>query len=252
MTEPRSFLVLWQTAQAEYWVGKSPGSSVGSHMKGVVQGDTVFVCACDHSELFLLGAMEISRLSVARSGPYRGKPEAFGKHIRGAFQMLPLRALKWRLRFENTDSPQLSRSKSLPWQVRSRRRLTVGSAALLLNALDVGALAQLKIERQFAKEGDLLMRQVTVRERDPKVRAAALRAYDFTCAICGIKPAEVYGEFAKSCLDVHHLLPLATASRSRSTTKMSDIVLVCPTCHRALHMFEDPGAWKRLKRLSAV
>jgi hypothetical protein len=43
--------------------------------------------------------------------------------------------LKWRLRFENTDSPRLSAAKSLLWQVRSRRRLTEDAAEILLSAL---------------------------------------------------------------------------------------------------------------------
>jgi hypothetical protein len=247
MDNTRSFLVQWQNAQADYWVGEMPGGSVGSHMKGLMKGDLIFVCSCDNSEIYLMGAISVSRLGTERSGPYRGKPSAEGKHISGPFQRLPLGGLKWRIKFEKTDSPQLSRSKSLIWQVRSRRRLTSASAELLLAALKEGA-RKTSIEMQFAKEGSPLLRQVTTRERDPKVRAAALRKYNFTCAVCECKPAEVYGQFAKQCLDVHHLLPLAGDKENRSATKLSDVVLLCPTCHRALHMFENPGAWLKFKR----
>lgn len=33
-------------------------------------------------------------------------------------------------------------------------------------------------------------------------------------------------------IECHHRLPLANRLR---TTKLSDLALVCPTCHRALH-----------------
>ena len=247
MNEIRSFLVQWQNAQAEYWVGEMPGSSVGSHMRGLVKGDRIFVCSCDNSEIYLLGAIRVFRVGTERSGPFRGKPSAVGKHVSGPFQMLPLRGLKWRIRFEETDFPQLSRTKSLIWQVRSRRRLAPASAELLLAALEDGARQTSMIERQFAKEGGPLLRQVTSRERDPRVRAAALRMYDFTCAVCERKPAEVYGQFAKQCLDVHHLLPLAADKENRSATKLSDVVLLC-RLSRALHMYENPGAWLKFKR----
>lgn len=93
MDEARSFLVLWQTAEAESWVGETPGNSVGSHMKGLVKGDTIFVCTCDDSELFLLGAITVSRLSIESSGRFRGKPRIDGKPLAGVFQMLPLALL---------------------------------------------------------------------------------------------------------------------------------------------------------------
>lgn len=52
------------------------------------------------------------------------------------------------------------------------------------------------------------MQAGTRRERDPKVRRAALKAYGFECMICGLRPLDVYGPSAKECLDVHHLKPL--------------------------------------------
>jgi len=104
-------------------------------MKGLAKGDRIFVGACDDKELYLLGALKVSHLGIERSGPYRGKAVAAGKTLAGPFTMLPLGGLKWRLRFENTNSPRLSAAKSLLWQVKSRRRLTKDSAEILLSAL---------------------------------------------------------------------------------------------------------------------
>ena len=243
MDNPRSFLVLWQTAEAEYWVGTTPSDSVGSHMKGLVPGDQIFVIACDGSELFLLGAMKVQTLSFQKGGRYDGKPRVDGKSLCGPFQIKPLGSIKWTLRFENTNSPKLSRSKSLLWQVRSRRRLDSQSASLLLQTLVREGKVQLKIQKQFAKEGRLI--QGTKRERDPNVRRAALKAYGLRCMICGLEPLERYGQFAKTCLDVHHLNPLASG-RNKSTA-LRDVIVTCPTCHRALHLSGSPAAWRRFR-----
>lgn len=248
MTNSRSFLVLWQTAEAESFLGITPSGSVGSHMKDLVRGDRIFVIACDGSEIYLLGAMRVTSVGTELAGPYRGKPRANGKTLAGSFQMVPLGGIKWRLRFEGTESPKLSKSKSLVWQVRSRRRLNPPSADLLLKTLARGRRVQEREDQQFAKEGHLVMQAGTKRERDPKVRRAALTAYDFTCMICGLKPLDVYGRFAKDCLDVHHLKPLAASGAKRSATTLRDVILACPTCHRALHMFGVPAAWKRFRR----
>jgi 5-methylcytosine-specific restriction endonuclease McrA len=247
MAHPRSFLVLWQTAEADSCLGIIPSASVGTHMKGLVPGDRIFVTACDGSELYLLGAMKVTTLGVQKGGRFDGKPRATGKTLAGPFQMVSLGGLKWRLRFENTTATKLSTSKSLLWQVRSRRRLTTAAAELLLNTLASERRAKVQMDQRFAKEGHLVMQAGTKRERDPKVRSAALKAHDFTCVVCGLKPADVYGSFAKRCLDVHHLKPLASGGKRFATT-LRDVILVCSTCHRVLHTSGEPTAWKQLRR----
>lgn len=247
MIDNRAYLVLWKTTEAELCLGITPSGSVGSHMKGLVRGDRLFVTACDGSEVYLLGAMQVTGLGAAQAGPYRGKPSARGKTLSGAFQMVPLGSIKWRLRFEGTDFPKLSRDKSLLWQVRSRRRLAPQSADLLLKTLASQRRVQDKLDQRFAREGRLVMQAGTRRERDPKVRRDAFKVYGFTCMICGLKPLDVYGPFAKKCLEVHHLKPLGVGGKKRSATTLRDVILVCPTCHRALHLSGVPAAWRRFR-----
>ena len=55
--------------------------------------------------------------------------------IIGPFQLVPLGGLKWRFHFENSLSTKLYTSKSLLWQVRSRRRVSPAKAQLLLDTL---------------------------------------------------------------------------------------------------------------------
>lgn len=243
VTDSRSFLVLWQSAEAESWIGRTPSASVGSHMKGLLPGDRIFIASCDDEELYVLGAMRVT--SLARHG--RGKPGVKGRTLAGAFQMEALGPTKWRLRFENTDSTRLLTSKSLLWQVRSRRQLAPSSADLLLRMLKEGERAQAHKNRLFAREGNLVAQVGTKRERDPAVRRAALKAHGYECMVCCVKPLEVYGKFARECLDVHHLEPLGGGAK-RSRTTLKDVIVLCPTCHRALHMSGQPAAWRRFKQ----
>jgi predicted HNH restriction endonuclease len=130
MADGKSYLVQWQVKGEESWVGKTPHLSEGHHMKGITRGDRIFVSVTDDVEIHLLGALEISGVGVGRGGDHLAK----GKTLAGPFQMLPLGSIKWKLRFEGKH-PRLSRSKSLFWQVKTRRRLEPESAEMLLTFL---------------------------------------------------------------------------------------------------------------------
>jgi 5-methylcytosine-specific restriction protein A len=163
----------------------------------------------------------------------------------GAFQIIPLKGLKWKLRFEATQSPKLTKDKSVAWQVRSRRLLSEGSAKLLEDVLLKTQLAQEGVEVQ---EGKTTHVTLTQRERSRELRVLALASRGTVCEVCGFDFAETYGEFAKHCVEVHHLELLAGAGREGVTTSMDDVLVVCPNCHRALHQFRDPGDWKAFRK----
>lgn len=69
---------------------------------------------------------------------------------------------------------------------------------------------------------------LSARERDPKVRALALVHRGSRCEICRFDFAERYGEFAKHCLEIHHLKQFAFAGRRGMTTTLQDVLVVCP------------------------
>lgn len=251
-TVPRNFLVLWQTQQAEFWQGENPGRSIGTHMKGVISGDTIFISSCDDQELYLLGALRISKTGKESVGDSKGSYFAKGESLAGPFQFLPLGSAKWKLRFEQGVSTRLIASKSLLWQVRARRRLSMESATLLLAILKQQQRSNLRIQRKFKAETRRLISTVSRIERDPRVRKFTLRRGKYTCSVCGLAPAEKFGAWARECLDVHHIRPLSE-NRRRGATTLRDVILVCPTCHRALHLFPSgPAAWRRLRLLCAT
>jgi 5-methylcytosine-specific restriction protein A len=65
------------------------------------------------------------------------------------------------------------------------------------------------------------------------------------CEICGFDFATIYGKRLEGFIEAHHLVPLGELKeRSRST--LSDLILVCANCHRALH---HKISVKKLRRL---
>jgi len=209
----------------------------GTHAGGLHPGDRIFVWATTGNELYALGAIAVD---------WSGKSRCNGHSLFGPFRILPLKGLKWRLRFEQTESDRLSRDTSLALQVRSRRRPTPHSV-VLLEAL-LSSAVEKSAQVLLAKEGKQRQMTLSKRERDPRVRAVALAQRGQICEICGFDFVTTYGEFARMCVEVHHLTPLASSGRRGTRTTVDDLLVVCPNCHRALHRSKDPGKWRMFQR----
>jgi 5-methylcytosine-specific restriction protein A len=85
----------------------------------------------------------------------------------------------------------------------------------------------------------VLYRVHRLRERSRVlVRRAKEKALDehgrLSCAACGFDFAAVYGEIGRGFIECHHLLALADLL-DEHTTRLADVALVCPNCHRMVH-----------------
>jgi predicted HNH restriction endonuclease len=198
----------------------------------------MFVIATRQSELYLLGAIDVSR---------SGDDWAEGSSLCGAFRIIPLKGLKWRLRFEGTSSPRLTKDDSLAWQVRARRRLSAESASLLLKVLS----AKLKRTKHevTVREGKTTQVALSKRERSKVLRVQALAQRGTVCEICEFDFAKQYGDFARNCVEVHHIEALAGAGHRGVMNTLDDVIVICPNCHRALHQFKNPDNWKAFRKL---
>ncbi len=92
-------------------------------------------------------------------------------------------------------------------------------------------------EASESVEGAVLEYQHKRRERDRKLvqrkKDELLRAgRPLLCEACDVDVADEYDLVTGAVIECHHRLPLANGVR---TTKLADLALVCPTCHRALH-----------------
>lgn len=83
-------------------------------------------------------------------------------------------------------------------------------------------------------EGALLRSVVSRRERNPRNRLLCIRIHGEKCTVCGLQPGLRYGN-AGSIIEVHHLQPLAVLKTPRAYDPRTDLVPLCPSCHRAAH-----------------
>jgi hypothetical protein len=233
----QDYLVLWRYREALRIEGVIVDGAYGTHAGAMNRGDRMIVVATTKNELYLLGAIQVLRT---------GKQWAEGKNLSGAFRRIPLKGYKWRLRFEGTSSPKLSRSNPIAMQVRARRRLSPASAKLLMDLL---ATDIKRAEHEFrVSEGKLKQMMLSTRERDRRLRAHVLAAKGTKCEICGFDFVEMYGEFARNCVEFLHIEGLSNARERGVETSLDDVKVVCPNCHRALHQFRNPKDWKAFKR----
>ena len=93
------------------------------------------------------------------------------------------------------------------------------------------------IEAGFT-EGTRVEKTHIVLERNSAIRKAFFDKYP--TADCDFCKRDTNTEFpwSERVLDIHHVLPLCSGTRSDDEgTILSDLVAVCPTCHRAVHRF---------------
>jgi 5-methylcytosine-specific restriction protein A len=83
-------------------------------------------------------------------------------------------------------------------------------------------------------EGAVLRSLVMRRERNPRNRLLCIRIHGEKCKVCDLQPGLRYGS-AGSIIEVHHLQPLASLDAPRTYDPRTDLVPLCPSCHRAAH-----------------
>lgn len=74
-------------------------------------------------------------------------------------------------------------------------------------------------------------------ERSMAATVAAKAQHDGQCEICSIAYLEVYGT---NCIEAHHKIPVAQKN-GPSRIAISDLALLCPNCHSAVHAYMRKG-----------
>ncbi|MFC6585059.1 HNH endonuclease [Sulfitobacter aestuariivivens] len=92
-----------------------------------------------------------------------------------------------------------------------------------------------------AFEGGLKPAVVNRRERNPRNRLLCIRLHGERCTACGLEPQGRY-HAAGGIIEVHHLEPLASLSSSKPYDPATELVPLCPNCHRAVHT-RRPVPW---------
>jgi hypothetical protein len=103
-------------------------------------------------------------------------------------------------------------------------------------------------------EGRLRLVSHYRRERKKSVSIAAkrnarrLRSDKYLiCEICSLVPEKIYGE---DTIEAHHRIPLNQLDGSRKVMP-SDLAMLCPNCHRAVHKMDGCSMFDVAERLRA-
>ncbi len=95
-------------------------------------------------------------------------------------------------------------------------------------------IAESDDDKQPNLEGAISRSVVNRRERNPRNRLLCIRIHGEVCTVCGLDPRVLYGD-AGTIIEVHHLEPLALLVKPKPYDPCTDLVPLCPSCHRAVH-----------------
>ena len=101
-------------------------------------------------------------------------------------------------------------------------------------------------EEMFDVEGRILRAIVKRRERSPRNRMLCLAIHGNRCAVCSDVPDELFVKI-EGLIEVHHIEPVASLEAPRRYNPKTDLVPLCPTCHRAVHKSTPPMLPSELK-----
>ena len=70
---------------------------------------------------------------------------------------------------------------------------------------------------------------------------------ELRCEACATTMTELYGEIGQDYIECHHILPLSKYGKEGASTRLDDLALVCPNCHRMLHHGKEQPTIEILK-----
>ncbi len=97
-----------------------------------------------------------------------------------------------------------------------------------------------------ALEGYQVDQQVSFLKRNQSIVNECKKRDNYTCQACGFR-LENSGKFI---IDCHHTKPLA--SYGERLVSLSELVCLCPTCHRIAHTKEEPFTVVQIKEIRGI
>ena len=113
------------------------------------------------------------------------------------------------------------------------------------NIKSVNKTHTFEIDSIKAIEGYELDKQLNINFRDKKIIQERKEKDNFTCQVCSYK-MEIDGKYIVEC---HHLYPISLGTRE---TSIDDLVSLCPTCHRIIHLRQPIYSLAEVKSLISV
>jgi len=142
---------------------------------------------------------------------------------------------------QGAGMPHGSQADQRTWDLWAQRPDELKAVAVAIRAIGTSPDAAIDTgedEEGGSEEGRALYRMHRHLERDRslvarKKKSVLAQTGRLACEVCDFESSEIYGAEARGVIDVHHVAPLYVMGVS--TTKLADLALVCPTCHRVVH-----------------
>ena len=90
-------------------------------------------------------------------------------------------------------------------------------------------------EFESAYEGSKRSYLGTRYERRPELRKRAVEIHGLSCNVCGFNFEQVYGDYAKGLIHVHHVVPISDGEGERVVDPKKDLITLCANCHAVVH-----------------
>lgn len=111
------------------------------------------------------------------------------------------------------------------------------------------ALLPLEEEKTGEVEGNVSEIKSNRYERSSMNRAACIQVHGAICAICGFDFGNIYGDFGKGFIEVHHIIPVSQMGEAYRLNPQEDLIPVCSNCHSMIHHRNPPLSLDELKDL---
>ena len=153
----------------------------------------------------------------------------------------------WRVDGEPRPLPKRDAAILEKWSSRSEDELWQSVSRFWapgVASLPRAALHDLEVESEQADEEEVYVglegkTRATVsrvRERSPRLRAAALNVHGYLCQVCGFDFESTYGAWGRGFIEVHHIQELSGApDEGLKVDPSTDLAVVCSNCHRMIH-----------------
>lgn len=146
--------------------------------------------------------------------------------------------LRWKAQIKGLDSQHADESL-----IATTKTLMVPMIAAMAELI---GFEEVQLEEP-EEEGSVSKVLVTKRERSVRNRLLALQIHGYSCGTCGLRPTEVFGEALGGILEVHHIEPVSELGKPRAYNPSTDLIPLCPNCHRMIHKINPPYTPEQLR-----
>lgn len=84
-------------------------------------------------------------------------------------------------------------------------------------------------------EGRIIVSTIRKRERSVRNRLLCLSLHGEQCGVCGFTTVDSFGQGIPCIIEVHHIEPLSEIDVPTVYDPATDLIPLCPNCHRAIH-----------------